>query len=109
MSIVSLKSVWLRPPIRQRHIQGRQGQARLQMIVKRPAHDLAAEGVQHYRQIDEAVRQPDIGDVGHPQPVDSHRLHAPGQVRIDAEAMIGVRGRRRIGPLPQAQQVVLAR
>ena len=51
------------------HLQRVQGQARGEMVFQRPADHLAAEGVQHDRQIDEGLGEPHIGDVRHPQPV----------------------------------------
>ncbi len=77
-------------------------------MVQRPADDLAAEGVQHHRQIDEGPLQSDVGDVRHPQTIGRHRDHVARQIRIDPPAVVGVGGRRHVGLLPQAQQVVLA-
>jgi len=56
------------PALRQRHVQGFEHQLGARMSLHRPAHDPAAEGVQHYREILEASPGRDIGDVSHPQP-----------------------------------------
>jgi hypothetical protein len=44
-----------------RHVERRQGQARLQMALERPADDLAREGVGDGGEIDEGRRQPNGG------------------------------------------------
>ena len=47
---------------RDRQVERRQGQARLQMIVERPADDLAREGVEDDGEIDKRLRQPGLRD-----------------------------------------------
>jgi len=59
------------PPLRQRHVQCFEHQLGAQMSLHRPAHDPAAEGVQHYREIQEASPGRNVGDVSHPQPIRS--------------------------------------
>ena len=49
-----------------RHVERRQGEPRLQMVVERPARHLAREGVDDDGEIDEGLRQPNVGDVGDP-------------------------------------------
>ena len=78
------------------------------MIGHRPADHAPAVGVQHHRQIDEALGQPDVRDVGHPQLVGGRRHQPAGQVRVDLPAMPAVGGRRHERLLAQAQQIVLA-
>lgn len=86
----------------ERHLQGRQGEAGLQVIVQRPAGHLAAEGVDHHRQIDESLVQTHIGDVGHPQLVGRGRDQAARQVGPDRPAVARVRRRRPEGRAPEA-------
>ncbi len=79
---------------------------RVEPFVQRPADDPAGVGVQHNRQINELLAQPDIGDVSYPELVDAGQLHTRGQVQMDAQLVAGVGGDREAPP-PQAEQVVL--
>jgi hypothetical protein len=53
----------------QRHVECRQHQFGAQMSFHRPAHDLAAERVQHYRQVKEPGPGRDVSYVGDPQTI----------------------------------------
>jgi len=76
--------------------------------VDRPADDLAREGVEHDRQIDEGFAEPHIGDVGDPDLIDAGRHQAADEVGHDGKAMAAVRSARHERTGAQAQQIVLA-
>jgi len=89
-----------------RHVQRLNGEPGLQMIVERPADDLARERVEHDRQIDESLAEPDIGDVGDPYLIEPSGPEAARQIRHDREAMPAVGGVWNEGFGAQAQQIV---
>ena len=93
--------------LRDRLLQRRDRQARGQRSIQFPAHHLAREGIQDHRQVDELALQPDVGDVGHPKLVDAGQLHPAGQIQIDLQLVIRVRGDHERLRLHR-QQVVLA-
>lgn len=57
-----------------------------------PPDDLAAEGIEHNRQISELLGKVQIGDVCDPKLVNPCQFHPPGQVWDDAPAMLGIGG-----------------
>jgi len=57
----------LRSTGRERHIESVEHQLRGKARRHRPAHDAAAAGIEHDRQIEEAGPGRDVRDVGHPQ------------------------------------------
>jgi hypothetical protein len=75
-------------------------------VVERPADHLATERIEHDREIDEGFAEPDIGDVGDPDLVDTGRLETACQVGDDLEAMSAVGGARHERMCSQAQQVI---
>src|SRR5712671_1537510 len=96
------------PACNKRHGECRNGQARLQMRVQRPADHAPAERVEHDGKESELLLQADIGDVRHPQLIEIGRHHPTRQVRHHPPAMAGVGRHRHEGSFPQAQQIVLA-
>ena len=93
---------------RKRHVEGLDRQARLEMAGDRPADDLAREGVEDRRQIDEVFRQPHVGDVGDPDLIEPGGNEAAHPVGHDGEAVPAVAGRRDEGLGALAQEIVLA-
>lgn len=57
------------PPSGDGHVEGSDDQVRTQRPRHRPAHNPAAEDVDHGGQIEEALPGRQIGDVSHPQAV----------------------------------------
>ena len=51
-------------------------------VVQRPAQHLAQIRIENHRQVDELARQPDVGDVRHPQLVDASPRHPARQVQV---------------------------
>jgi len=100
------EAVGLRIALGKRLVEGLDRQARLKMVGERPADRFAREGVEDDRQIDEVLRQPDIGDVGDPYLVEAGRSKPAGQIRHDGKAVaaVGGAGDERSGA--QAEQVV---
>ena len=88
-------------------VERRDGEPGLQMIVERPAHHLAREGVDHDGEIDEALGEPDVGDVGDPDLVDCGGDQPAREMGADREAVPAVGGARNEGLRPQREQVVL--
>ena len=95
-------------PRGKRLLQGLHRQAGPQMVIDRPTHHLAAEGIEHDGEIDEALAQSDVGDVGHPDLIRTGRLQPAHQVRDDRPGVVRARRHRHKRPMPQAQQIVLA-
>jgi hypothetical protein len=58
---------------RDRLVERIDGPASLEMVVERPSHHSAREGVDDDGEIDESLRQPDIGDVGDLQLIEASR------------------------------------
>lgn len=56
-----------RPPLIVRHLERVEDQGRLQVRRHRPADNAAAEGVEHYGEIEKASPRRHVGDVGHPE------------------------------------------
>src|SRR6266446_10059616 len=54
------EAVGCRAPRRKSHVEGRQGEARLEVPLQGPADDAAAEGIDHHGKIDEDLGQSDI-------------------------------------------------
>src|ERR1700693_3015832 len=63
--------------------------------------------MEHYRQVNELHFQPYIRDIRDPQLVDARQRHAPCQIGVHAQVVIGIGCDYEL-PLPQAQQIVLA-
>ena len=80
-------------------------QARGQRSIQRPAHHLARESIQDHRQVNELCLQPNVSDVGHPELIDAGQLHPAGEIQIDLQLMLGIRGDHE-GPRLHRQQVV---
>ena len=81
-------------------------QAGLQMIGERPTHDFAGEGVHHHRQINEVLRQSDVGDVGDPDMIGRGEHGLSRQIAHDLITMSAVRGARNERLVAQAQEVI---
>ena len=69
----------------ERHVQRVDREPGFQMIGDRPADHLAREGVDHHREIDEGLGEPDIGDVGDPDLIEAGRREAARQVGATAK------------------------
>jgi hypothetical protein len=52
-----------------RHLQRVKHQLGAQVVCHRPAHDLAAEGIEYDGEIQEPHARRNVGDIGNPQPV----------------------------------------
>ncbi len=59
------------------HLERVEGEFGVQRSAHPPAHDGPAEGVDDEGGIDEACARPDVGQIGHPQPVRSRRREDP--------------------------------
>ena len=70
-----------------RHVERCDRQTRLADVVQGPADDAAAEGIEDNGKKDELLVQPDIGDVGHPELIETGRHHAARQVRHHAPSV----------------------
>jgi len=82
----------LRSTGRERHIESVEHQLRGKARRHRPAHDAAAAGIEHDRQIEEAGPGRDVRDVGHPQLIQPLRREiARHQVRC-GPASVAPRG-----------------
>ncbi len=92
---------------RDRFLQRRDRQPRCQRSLQLPAHHFARVGIENHRQVDKLALQPDVGDVGHPKLIDPGQLHPAGQIQIDLQLVIGIRGHHE-GSRLHRQQVVLA-
>ena len=64
-------------------------------------------GVQDYRQIDERLTQPDVGDVGRPELIHADDPREGAEMRIDGQEIARIGGQHE-APLAHRQQVVLA-
>ena len=93
-----------------RHVERIGCQPGFEMIVECPADDLAAERIEHDRQIDEGFAEPDIGNVGDPDLVDHRSARDRGsgwarpRSRVGSSAVLAATN----GRLAQAQQIILA-
>jgi hypothetical protein len=63
--------------------------------------------IQNDRQVNESLRQPDVGDVRYPQLIHSREDHRSCQISIDLQPMCGVRGHHEL-PLHHAYQIIFA-
>ena len=70
----------------------RQRQAGVDAAADGVADDAARPGVEDGRQIDEAGRDGDVGDVGDPELVRARRHYVLGQVREDRPVVVAVGG-----------------
>ena len=70
-----------------------------------PAHHLARERIQDHRQVNKLRLQPNVSDISHPELIDAGQLHPTGQIQIDLQLMIGIRGDHE-RPRLHGQQVV---
>src|SRR5215831_13756100 len=86
------------------HGEGFERELGPQMLFERPTDDHAREGIQHDGEKDEGFLQPDVGDVGDPNLVDSGR----DEIGQDAKAMPAVGGLGHEAGFAQAQEIVLA-
>jgi hypothetical protein len=57
-----------------RHVESLDGQTGFQVIVERPSHDLAREGVDDDGEVDEGFGESDIGYVGDPELIEAGRF-----------------------------------
>jgi hypothetical protein len=72
-----------------------------------PPDDLAREAVEDHCQVHELSLQTDIGDIGHPELIDTCQPHAAGQVQMHLIPVLRIRSADE--PLPlNSQQIVLA-
>ena len=87
-------------------VEGFEGQARLQMIGERPAHDLARIGVHDDGDVDERLAQSDIGNVGDPYLIDARGDKPARQIGDDLVTVPAHRRARDERLEAQAQEVV---
>ena len=92
----------------ERHVERFEGEAGFEMVGERPPHDLAREGVEDDRQIDELFAEPHISDVGDPDLVEPRGREAAREVRRDGEPVPAHRRLRDERPAAQREQIVLA-
>ena len=76
------------------------------MIGERPAHDFPGEGVHDHREIDELLRQTDVGDVRDPDMIRRGEHGLARQIAHDLITMSAVRGARDKRLVAQAQEVI---
>src|ERR1039458_9137520 len=95
-----------RPSRGDRSLQSLDGQAAAQSAVQLPPDHLPRITIQNHSQVDELSLQPDVSDIGHPELIDSGQLHAPRQIQIDLQRVLGIRGRYEL-PRLHRQQVIL--
>ena len=86
-----------------RHVESLDGQTGFQVIVERPSHDLAREGVDDDGEVDEAFGELDIGYVGDPELIEPGRFEPTRQVGDDLELVPAVGGLLNEGSSSQAQ------
>ena len=83
-------------------------QAGLEMVGERPADDLARKGVEDDGEIDEGLRQTNVGDVGDPDLIEAGGLEPAHEVGPDRVVVFAHRGLRNERFCPQRQEVVFA-
>src|SRR5690242_10068210 len=66
-ALIRMMNYAVRAPLPQRQVQRLEHQLSAQIGLHRPAHDLAAENVEHHGEIEEAGPGWDIGYICHPQ------------------------------------------
>jgi hypothetical protein len=87
-------------------LQSRDRQTGRQRPVQRPAHHFPRKRVEDYGQVDKLLLQTDIGDVRYSELIHPRQFHSTGQIQIDLELVIGIRGHHE-RPRLHTQQVVL--
>src|SRR5271170_9067 len=95
-------------PAMPRHVERAAGQLRCDRLAHRPAHDAAAEQIEHHGQVQPAFASRDIGHVAGPDRV--HRGHgevAREQVGGDRQSMVAVGGAYAKTPLAARPDAVL--
>ena len=94
-----------RPTLAEGHVQGVQNQLGSQMVGHRPADDPAAPDIHDDRQIEEARRGRDVGDVGDPQLVRAGGLEvAVHQIGRGSGLFVALRRDRAAAPAAGADQ-----
>jgi hypothetical protein len=96
-----------RPTLLDGHAQGRDGQAGVDGAAERVAHHAPRPGIQDDRDVDEAARHRDVGQVRDPELIGTVRHDVLGQVREDRTTVIAV-GHRDVAAPDARLQVVLA-
>ena len=67
----------------QRHVQRGDRQRSVQSFVQMPADHASRIRIQNHRKIDELLLEPDVGDVGDPELIDTAEDHRARPIRID--------------------------
>ena len=94
-----------RPTLAEGHVQGVQNQLGSQMVRHRPTDDPAAPDIHDDRQVEEARRGRDIGDIRDPQPVWTVRLEvAVDQIGRGSGVFVALRRDRAAAPAAGADQ-----
>jgi len=60
--------------------------------VRSNAHHFPRKRVENYGEVDKLLLQTDVGDVRYPELIHPRQFHSTGQVQIDLELVIGIRG-----------------
>ena len=77
----------------QRHLERRQDQLLIDVFAHRPADDATRKQIEHHRQIQPALRRPQIRDVLHPDSIRGARGKVAGeQIGSDGECVFRVGG-----------------
>lgn len=98
-----------RPACVQRHVQRRNHEVRCHRLTHGPAHDLAAEGIEHHGQVQKPRPRRDVGHVGHPQHVGRIGTElAIDQIGRRTLARIALGGHREAAPAADTFQTRLA-
>jgi len=82
----------LRQPQGQRLLQGREGEAVIEIAAQVPAAEAACEHIHEHGQVDELGAQPDVGDVSHPNLIRPHNLQVCNEGGVAWEVMVAVGG-----------------
>ena len=75
-----------------RLLQRRDWQPHYQRSRQFPAHHFARVGIENHGEIDKLAMQPDVGDVGYPKLIDSGQLHPAGQIQVNLQLVLRIRG-----------------
>ena len=93
-------------PTRQRHLEGFQSQGCVDVTGECPPDDFAAEGIQNHRQVHEVLQESNVGDIGSPELIRTHRNDVLCEVGEDMVSVFRVR-RGHESSLPAALQMGL--
>ena len=91
-----------------RHLQGCQSQFGIDLARQLLTDDPLGKGVKNHRQVNELLKQTDVGNVRNPELIEPGRREIAGQIWIDSIAVIGIGRDNKSAMLAQAQQIIFA-